>query len=282
MEIRGDGPAAEVDSPMQRDWYPFRYTCTVERTYIDEGRIPALVFYKNDTKKPLVICLHGFTGNKESMLTTCLMLADAGFVAVSIDAEMHGERRDPDIVRTLSQDPTQLFRIFTTTVDDVGKVIDYAGENLRVDVERVGMMGVSMGAIITLLAATAEERLKAIVSVIGGANFQVLAKKSSLYKIGFKTRLVTKFAQFAGDLIGKYDPVNKAHLFRSMPVLLLNGELDDLIPLECASSLYEALKPNYQDTPDKLRMKVYKGVGHEYTSEMEKEAVEWLKKNLSS
>jgi len=208
------------------------------------------------------------------------MLADAGFVAVSVDAEKHGERKDPDILRTLSQDPTQFFSILTTTVDDVGKVIDYAGENLGVDLERVGMMGVSMGAIITLLAATAEERLKAIVSVIGGANFQVLAKKSSLYKIGFKTKLVAKFARFAGNLIGKHDPVNKAHLFRSMPVLLLNGENDDIIPLECASSLYEALKPNYQNAPDKLRMKVYEGVGHEYTSEMEKEAVEWLKKSL--
>ncbi len=265
---------------MQRDCYPFKYTCAIKRTYIDNDRIPALIFYKDGTKKPLVICQHGFTGNKESMLTTCLMLADAGFVAVSMDAEKHGERRDPEILRTLSQDPTQFFGILTTTVDDVGKVIDYAGENLGVDLERVGMMGVSMGAIITLLAATAEERLKAIVSVIGGANFQVLAKKSSLYKIGFKTKLVAKFARFAGDLIGKYDPVNKAHLFRSMPVLLLNGENDDIIPLECASSLYEALKPNYQSTPDRLRMKVYEGVGHEYKSEMEKEAVEWLKRNL--
>jgi dipeptidyl aminopeptidase/acylaminoacyl peptidase len=137
---------------------------------------------------------------------------------------------------------------------DVRKVIDYAGENLDVDLERVGMMGVSMGAIITLLAATAEERLKAIVSVIGGANFQVLVRKSSLSKIGLETKLVMKFAQSAGELIRKFDPINNAHLFRSIPVLLLNGERDDLIPLECASSLYEALKPYYQDAPDRLRM----------------------------
>jgi len=265
---------------MRKDSYPFKYTCTLERTYIDEERIPALIFHTDGAKKPLAICQHGFTGSKESMLTTCLMLADAGFVAVSIDAEKHGERKDPEILSGLSQDPSQFFHILAGTVEDVRKVIDYVGENLDVDLERVGMMGVSMGAIITLLAATVEERLKAIVSVIGGANFQVLIRKSSLYKIGLDTKLVEKFAQSARELIEKYDPINNAHLFRSIPVLLLNGERDDLIPLECASSLCEALKPHYQDAPDKLRMKVYKGVGHEYTSEMEKEAVKWLRRNI--
>jgi len=265
---------------MRKEWYPFKYTGTLERTYIDGGRIPALLFHTDGAKKPLVICQHGFTGNKESMLTTCLMLADAGFVVVSIDAEKHGERRDPEVLRRLSQDPAQFFHILLGTVEDVRRVIDYVGENLDVDLQRVGMMGVSMGAIITLLAATVEERLKAIVSVIGGANFQVLVRKSSLYRVGLEPKLVEKFAQSAGELIGRYDPVNKAHLFRSIPVLLLNGERDDLIPLECATSLYEALKPHYQDAPERLRMKVYEGIGHEYTSEMEKEAVEWLRRNL--
>ena len=265
---------------MRKESYSFKYKCTLERTYIDKGRIPTLIFHTDGAKKPLVICQHGFTGNKESMLTTCLMLADAGFVAVSIDAEKHGERKDPEILKSLSQDPTQFFQILAGTVEDIKKVIDYVGENLDVDLKRVGMMGVSMGAIITLLAATAEERLKTIVSVIGGANFQVLVRKSSLYRIGLKMKLVEKVAHSAGELIEKYDPINNAHLFRSMPVLLLNGERDDLIPLECASSLYEALKPHYQDAPDNLRMKVYKGIGHEYTSDMEKEAVEWLRRNI--
>jgi len=266
---------------MRKESHSFKYACTLERTYIDEGRIPALIFHTGGAMKPLVICQHGFTGNKESMLKTCMMLADAGFVSVSIDAEKHGERKDPEVLRSLNQDPAQLFQILTGTVEDVGKVIDYAGENLNVDLERVGMMGVSMGAIITLLAATSEERLKAVVSVIGGGNFQVLVRKSSLYRIGLETKHLEKFAQSAGELIRKYDPISNVHLFRSIPVLLLNGERDDLIPLECASSLYEALKPHYRDAPDRLRMKVYEGIGHEYTSEMEKEAVEWLRRNLA-
>lgn len=262
--------------------YPFRYTCTVERVYITEAKIPTLIVYKGDTRKPLVICQHGFTGNKESMLQTCFMLADAGFVAVSLDAVKHGERKDPDILKSLHEDPAQFFRILAGTTEDVRRAIDYVGENLNADLNRVGMMGVSMGAIITLLTAPAEERLKAIVSVIGGANFQVLISKSSLYRIGFDPKLVGQLAQSAGELIKRYDPINNVHLFRSMPVLLLNGDRDDLIPLECASSLYEALEPHYQATPDRLRMKVYEGIGHEYTPAMEMEAVEWFKKNLLS
>jgi len=231
-------------------------------------------------RKPLVICQHGFSGNKEGMLGTCLKLANEGFVAAAMDAVKHGERRDPDLLASLGEDPSQMFQILIGTAEDVRTTIDYLGEVLGVDQKMVGMMGVSMGAITTLLAATMEDRLNAAVSVIGGADFQTLVRKSSLERIGLSVGQMTQFVKSAGELIKRYDPINNVQRFRTIPLLLLNGELDDLIPLECAQSLYEALKPQYQATPERLKMKVYPGVGHEYTHEMEDEAVDWLKRHL--
>ncbi|TLN06263.1 hypothetical protein FDZ71_11115 [bacterium] len=173
-----------------------------------------------------------------------------------------------------------MFQVLIGTAEDVKTVIDYLGEVLGADQRISGMMGVSMGGITTLLAATMEDRLKAAVSVIGGPDFQTLARKSSLERIGLPVGQMTQFIESAGELIKRYDPLYNVQRFRSIPLLLLNGELDDLIPLACAQSLYEALKPQYQATPEKLKMKVYPGVGHQYTHEMEDDAVDWLKRYL--
>ncbi len=262
--------------------YPFKYTCTLQRAYVGERRIPVLIAYEGDTKKPLVICQHGFSGNKESMLPTCLRLANEGFVSAAIDAVEHGERRDPDLLANLGQDPSKMFQILMETAEDIRAVIDYLEELLGTDWNMVGMMGVSMGAITTLLAVTIEERLKAVVSVIGGADFQILVRKSSLERIGLPVGKLIKFIESAGELIKRYDPINNVERFRSVALLLLNGEIDDLIPLECARSLYEALRPQYQASRDRLKMKVYPGVGHEYTLEMLDDSVEWLKRYLLS
>jgi len=260
--------------------YPFKYTCTVQRAYVAERKIPVLIAYEGEPRKPLVICQHGFTGNKESMLQTCLRLANEGFVAAAMDAVKHGERRDSHLLASLREDPSQMFQVLIGTAEDVKTVIDYLGEVLGADQKISGMMGVSMGAITTLLVATMEDRLKAAVSVIVGADFQTLARKSSLERIGLPVGQMTQFVESAGELIKRYDPIHNVQRFRSIPLLLLNGELDDLVPLECAQSLYEALKPQYQATPERLKMKVYPGVGHEYTHEMEDDAVDWLKRHL--
>ena len=260
--------------------YPFKYTCTVQKAYVAERKIPVLIAYEGEPRKPLVICQHGFGGNKEGMLKTCLRLANEGFVVAAMDAVKHGERSDPNLLADLGKDPSLMFQMLIGTAEDVRTVIDYLGEDLGADQEKAGMMGVSMGAITTLLAATMEDRLKVAVSVIGGANFQTLVTKSHLERIGLPVGQLTQFVESAGGLIKRYDPIYNAQRFRSIPLLLLNGEIDDLIPLECAQSLDEALKPQYRATPERLKMIVYPGVGHEYTHEMEDEAVDWLKQYL--
>jgi len=252
----------------------------MQRAYVAERKIPVLIAYEGEPRKPIVICQHGFGGNKEGMLGTCLRLANEGFVAAAMDAVKHGERSDPDLLADLREDPSLMFQMLIGTAEDVRTVIDYLGEVLGADQKKAGMMGVSMGAITTLLAATMEDRLKAAVSVIGGANFQTLVTKSHLERIGLPVGQLTQFVESAGELIKRYDPIFNVQRFRSIPLLLLNGEIDDLIPLECARSLYEALKPQYQAAPERLKMKVYPGVGHEYTREMEDEAVDWLKRRL--
>ncbi|MBL7063319.1 MAG: hypothetical protein ISS49_03795 [Anaerolineae bacterium] len=49
----------------------------LEKHFIEPGDIPALALYKNDgKKKPLIITIHGYTGNKSGEIDYCLILAE--------------------------------------------------------------------------------------------------------------------------------------------------------------------------------------------------------------
>ena len=50
---------------------------------------------------------------------------------------------------------------------DIPKVIDYGAELPQIDPARMGFMGMSFGAVVALTKAYADERLKAIVSIVG-------------------------------------------------------------------------------------------------------------------
>lgn len=264
----------------------FRFTCTVERVYIGQERIPVLLFYGKGSSMPVVFCQHGLLGDKRHMLSTCLRLADSGFLAVAMDARDHGERMKPRFWQRLQGNmPSFFFPILLGTAKDVGAVIDYLEGRIEADIGRVGMMGVSMGGFITVIAVSLEKRIKVAASVLAGANYRILMRQQSRLEglsesFGLANEPLVDLDGYAEDFVEKYDPVNHLDRFRPMPLLFLNREKDHLVPLKCATSLYDALKPSYKDMPDKLRIKVYPGVAHEFSPEMETEVVEWFKANL--
>jgi len=266
--------------------HPFRYGGTIEKAYIGEGGIPALLFYHEGPQKPTILCQHGLTGSKEQMLATCIKLADSGFLAVAMDARNHGERGDPEFWQKLRGNlPMFLFSTMQQTAHDVTTVIDYLEERPEAEPESVGMMGVSMGGFITILSTTLDRRIKAAVSVVAGAYYGALMRQQLQPKglgdlLGLTRKPLENLEDSAINFIEKYDPINHVDRFKPVPLLLLNGGKDDLVPLECATSLHDALQPVYKDAPGKLRLEVYPELGHDYTPEMESEAIKWFKDNL--
>jgi len=56
---------------------------------------------------------------------------------------------------------------------------------------------------------------------------------------------------------------------------------DEVVPIDGARQLHEALQPLYQRQPERLSFIAYEGVGHEFTEEMRHEAVSWFKRFLA-
>ncbi len=121
--------------------------------------------------------------------------------------------------------------------------------------------------------------------MVAGAHYGALMRQQLQPKglgdlLGLTRKPLENLEESAINFIEKYDPINHVDRFETVPLLLLNGGKDDLVPVECATSLYDALEPVYKDAPEKLRLKVYPELGHDYTPEMESEAIKWFKENL--
>lgn len=255
---------------------------TIEKHFIGENSIPTLMFYhKRDKKQPAVICLHGWTGNKEGMLAHCLRMADAGFCSVAVDARMHGDRLDPMFWAKFAENfPRTFFTVVVETAKDIKQIVDFIEETKVADSDRIGVMGVSMGGFTTLVAVTLEKRLKAAASVIGSANFPLFVKNMlSLSVLPFKEKPMCQPDEETIRLYEQYDPLNNLEKFPPTALLLIGGYLDPYVPKEGIIELYEALKPHYDAFPERLKLKLYE-VAHVYNSEMEAEVIEWFKANL--
>jgi len=118
---------------------------------------PALMVRCSDAhatnERGTILFYHGFGANKESYLTTLAVLADAGFLAVGIDAVGHGARRSPDFDDAIAALPPgpQLEAAFLGMVRDTARevpaVIDALADRGLAASGRIGVAGWSMGGL---------------------------------------------------------------------------------------------------------------------------------------
>jgi dienelactone hydrolase len=251
----------------------------LEKHLIEPGDIPVLALYKNDgKKKPLILTVHGYTGNKSGEIDYCLVLAEEGFLPVSIDARLHGERAVPDFEERIATNfPKEMLGVMIGTAEDISLVIDYFVQRADVLSDKIGMMGVSMGASVAYLATTLDDRIKASVPIIGTPGWDLsLAPKDPDQFGGWPEPDDELIA-----LVTNYDPRSRAEQFFPKALLMLNGVQDETVLIDGPRQLYEKLQPLYQGQPERLSFIAYEGVGHEFTAEMRDEAVKWFKRFLA-
>jgi dienelactone hydrolase len=136
------------------------------------GAAPALIARPSSARLPLptVLWFHGFTAGKATHRPELATLAEAGFLAVGIDAAGHGERRLPDFEErfTGTKDETdrEFYALVAATVAEVPAIVDLLCGAGLADEARIGAAGVSMGGMITYGATVADPRIRAAVALL--------------------------------------------------------------------------------------------------------------------
>lgn len=167
---------------------------------------------------PLVIIVPGLDSAKEEFDTLATVLLNRGAAVLSIDGPGQGELAN----RT---SPSERYEdVIAAVLDSIHAIT--AAQDERIDLDRVGLIGLSLGGFYVLRAAANDQRVRATVDVSGVAQVN-LATCLPLIRdtIVRRCRSATAAARFAATIDG---PAAAADI--RTPLLVVAGGAD-IIPL---------------------------------------------------
>lgn len=188
---------------------------------------------------PAIICSHGLFGDKDGAKFVKLAqhLADRGFVVVRYDHQGCGQSKGNISETTL-----------TNRCADLAAVSDYL-EQTSYASNRIGLMGSSMGGLVSLCEASENCRYHAVVT--WATPWEIRRPRNTYRKIG----TVVLGDAFYTDL-GRYPVLIMVKTIRRC--MILHGSADELVPLTHACKLYANL-----GEPKEIR--ILGGADHRFT-----------------
>jgi len=228
---------------------------------------------------PLVLLAHGFESSKEKMLRYGIRFAAAGFFTVLMDAPLHGERYEAAEFRKrfeFGPDPRRSWvnrlEIMGVFLEEVLRLIKHYVGDPRVDPDKIGVAGISMGGTVSLLAAAKDPRVKAAVAFVPVVDFE-------------SANPVIKQMKIPPAVLGTIRALDPVHVIQKAPegaILIQCGAEDGIVGVEGARNLDAVLRDYYSGNPGKYRYVEYAGVGHDVTLPMADDAVKWMREQLGA
>jgi len=244
--------------------------------------IPVVNVYDAEAREklPVIIMLHGATGKKEDNLERAKMFVEHGFYVLLFDAYGHGELKVEK--NEEKYDIHELLKMYLETSKYINQLIGYYREHTDFgDFNRVGLLGFSMGAhtIYHYIARERQTCIKASVPIIGSPVWKGFVRKfieanKGVEKI-FDERKIVEFEEYITEI----QPSSYINNIKDFPLLMLNGQLDERVPIETIRDFYLKASSIYT-YDDNINFIEYKGVGHKVTEEMLSSATKWFKKYL--
>lgn len=217
--------------------------------------VPALLRYRGSPEvaagRGTVLFYHGFGGTKERPDAYVTALAEAGFLAVSLDAVGHGERRLADFDLIFNEErwdadfeatETDFLKLIDDTAAEVPSIIDDLLSRDWAREDGVGVSGRSLGGNVCYAAVLADTRVRAIAPIVGSPEW---------------------------TLPRPHSPHHHPDRFFPAAILSQAAEFDEHCPPGPIRAFHAALKPWYTREPDRIRYVEYPGVGHFLTPELD-------------
>ena len=201
----------------------------------------------NNENKPTIILVHGWSKNVDRTMSFIKKLHPAGYNLLAFDSRCHG-RSDDD-----------KFSSMVKFMEDIRASIDYSEKLPNVDINRIGVLGLSMGGAATLYAVSLDSRIKSAVTIgafshpkkVMGDEF----KKRKILYFPF-VWFIFKYMEFRiGAKFDDIAPLNNI-MKSNANIFLIHGINDTTVPIEQANELYIA------GNPDNIKLWKVDGKGH--------------------
>ena len=198
-------------------------------TGVNNSRVPSYLIIPKDgaTSHPVVLIVDGIFGSKERWfddeswskggLATKALLKN-GFAVMIIDAVYHGERSaENDYVGPSLNYPIATRDMIMRTAIEYRRSIDYLSSRTDIDTTRIGLLGLSMGGLITFQLTSIDSRIK---TAIAGLTPQI---KDPILQPVVSTTFAShvscsSFLVFMGNKDGWYTMEEARQLYNLIPI----------------------------------------------------------------
>lgn len=225
---------------------------------------------------PLIVLNHGTMTDKGGVTSEAKVFVDMGYVVVTPDLVGHGD--------SLTETPLTMFDIISQSAQNVERVVKFYSDKDYVDAERFAVAGMSLGGMTALYyAANSELRPQCVLSFSGTPDLSSLLDVAAIYSVltnGTSTMISTRKEMI---LIGYPLIVNSPDLkmdeLLSVPVLMVNGGADVVVPIDAVRAFAQKAEEEY---PGQLTLVVHEEDEHVLPIERwsSPEVVEFLEENL--
>jgi dienelactone hydrolase len=218
--------AVSFPSPIQKRWP------TIHGNYYRPANASAL------RPVPAAVVVHHLGGYKpEERLAE--KLAQNGVAAISIMLPNYGKRQERGTSQGfISSDPFGAFKHFQQAVKDVIRASDFLRSRREVDSSRVGVVGISLGAIVSSIAKGVDPRLRQTVLILGGGD--LLGLVTSLGPVKAFMGDTSAITRALRPIVVPIDPTTFASRVNPGEVLMVNALQDQIVPRSSTDQLHDA------------------------------------------
>ncbi len=210
--------------------------------------VPVRVFIPEDRdgKVPFVVILH-YLGAQDLKVerSLALDLVRRGIGAVILALPYHLDRTPPGSRSgelALAPDTAKLLDMMTQSTLDVRRTIDLAAERPEFDPKRIGLAGISLGALVSSFVFAIEPRVGYSAFLLGGADFAHIIWNSSLVASARETlrRRGYSEAKLRTELAA-VEPLRYLPGAPGRSSFVIGGKFDTVVPPQSTQALIGAL-----------------------------------------
>jgi dienelactone hydrolase len=197
---------------------------------------------KGPGRRPAVVVLHILGADFALSRYMAARLADRGVAALFVKLPYYGERRPPGREkRFLSTDVERSIGAMRQGVCDVRRAAAWLASRAEVDAERLGVTGISLGGIVSSLAAAVDPTLNRGAFLLAGGNLAEIlwtmpegARQRALWLASGRTKSDLE------AITSPWDPLTYAHRLVGKRLMMIAANADEVVPPSSARALWEA------------------------------------------
>ena len=237
-----------------------------------EGRLPAILYGHSHGGGYAIGARELLDGREYLVGPLGPVFARAGYVTLSIDMPVFGERATVSESAAAKALLWHGKSLFGQMVSDHAAALTYLAGRDDVDASRIGAFGLSMGCVLSYWLAALDERIAAVAHLCCFADFRTMIELGAHDGHGIYLTVPGLLREADGGTI--------AGLIAPRPQLICVGEADHLSPVLAVERAWAELVPAYAGVEDRLVKVSEPGVGHRETERMREAVLEFFGKWL--